>query len=257
MFVYSLPYSKEKFSIKPFLFKDQLDVSRLIYESNNEGLSRYLVDFFEIDKLNIIDKLFVLMKSRQLFVNDSLTLNVNDKSVNINLSVLLDPLFTIKNSNKILAYKNLFVEFDYPSIFTSDSQEDALSVVIKSMKIDSEIINFEALTIKDRETIISNLPADFIKIIRDYFNETSSSVTLYNGKKGLIDKIEVDFFTTEPFYIVKNLYSGYPLNYCRDVIRYLSSKMDSSIIMSSTPSDIKYYLEEYNKSDAGQSEESL
>lgn len=257
MFIYDLPYSREKFSIRPFLFSNQLDVSRLIYESNNEGLSKYFVDFFDIDKLNIVDKLFVLMKSRQLFVNDSLTLNVNDKSVNINLSVLLDPLFSIKNNNKILAYKNLFVEFDYPSSFACRTEEDAISIVIKSMKIESEFINFSTLSTKEKETIISSLPADFIKIIRDYFNETNSSIILYSGKKGLIDKIEVDFFTTEPFYVVKNLYSGYPLSYCRDVIRYLSTKMDSSVIMSSTPSDIKYYLEEYNREDSGQNQDSL
>lgn len=257
MFVYNLPYSKKEFSIKPFLFKHQMDVARLIYEDNYSGLSRYLVNHFEIGDLGIVDKFFVLLKARHLFIGDTLTINVDERSINLKIDLLSYSLFKIENKNRIISYKNLFVEFDYPNALNHDLKQDSVLFAIRSMKIDSEYITFDNLSYSDKESILNNLPASFIKIIREYFSDNADSFVLYEGRRNLLDKIQVDFLSAEPFFIVKNLYSGFPLHYCRDVIRFLSTKMDSQSIMESTPADIKYYLEEYNTEESGQTETDL
>lgn len=256
MFIYDLPYSGEEFSIKPFTFKNQLDVSRLIYEENNGGLSKYLVDHFEIKNLNIVDKFFVLLKARQLFLGEFLSLNIDNKNINLDVKILCNSLFSIKKQHKILTYRNLFVEFDYPTDLYK-KEGDILLSTIKSMKIESEYVNFDNISQKDRETLVSNLPADFIKVIREYFSEVSETFTLYEGRKKVLSSIEVDFLTLEPFYIIKNIYSEFPLYYCREIICFLSSKINSNTIMDSTPSDVKHYIEEYTRDVSGQNQISL
>lgn len=247
MFLYKLPYSGVTFNIRPFLYKNLVDVARLIYENNDEGLSQYLEDTLNIKDLCIVDKFFVILKAKQIFIDDSINIESSGKNIKVNINNILLPLFDIENQERVIRHKNIEVKFDLPYKLAASSSEDLYLSTIRSVSIDNISVNMDNLSLNEKEAIISSIPASFIKAIRKFFSNAKHSHTIFKGVKYKINKIEVDFFTNEPFLLIKNILSGYSLHYCREVIMFLSNKLSTEFILNSTFSDVEFYIQEYQK----------
>lgn len=247
MFLYKLPYSGLTFNIKPFLYKNLLDVSRLIYENNDDGLSQYLENTLDIKNLCIVDKFFVILKAKQLFIDDSINIESYGKNVRVDINNLLTPLFDIEKQTRVIKHNNVEVCFDLPHTLTTSTSEDIYLSTIRSVSVDGISIKMDNLTLKEKEKVISLIPASSIKTIRKFFSNTKHNHTIFKGIKNKIEKIEIDFFTNEPFLLIKNILNGYSLHYCREVIMYLSKKLSVDFIVNSTFNDVEFYIQEYQK----------
>ena len=99
MFKITLPYCNKEFVIPIITFRDIFNLSRLYYDNNLDGVAEYLDKAFNIKGLSIVDKLFVIIKAREYYINDTINLNIGDRSVNVKVSLFLESINDIKCKN--------------------------------------------------------------------------------------------------------------------------------------------------------------
>lgn len=249
MFIYDLPYCGDKFSVKPYLFKNHLDVARLIYEDNDEGISNYLVDFFDIRKLNILDKFFVIVKAVELFIDEKISLNIQQGELNIPIKIILDELYQDKEYRKTYTVDNFTIVLDLPVHLSHKPTGDVFISTIQSISIDDTVIDFTDLSEDDKTRILSLLPTRIFNILREYTESIQLNIEFLNEitSKKNINKIAINFLSNDPFLFVKNLLSKYQLYSCREILYHLSKKIESNIIYNSTLSDIDFFITESSK----------
>lgn len=249
MFIYTLPYSREEFSIKPILFKNIIDIARLIYDDNDKGLANYLESLLGIEKLCIVDKFFVVLKAKQIFIDENISVNSNGKNINLHTNLIIEPLFNIESQKKELYHDKITAELDLPSKIITTNSEDIYLNIIKSISFQDVKIEFDGLSSEERDLVLTSLPATFIRTIRKFFSSVDLNYTVLKGIEGRISSININFFSNEPFNLIKTLIGGYDLLYCRDVLMFLSKKIDSNIIYNSSLADIFYFIQQLERND--------
>jgi hypothetical protein len=188
------------------------------------------------------------MKVRETCIDSNITLASKNGSVNLSLNMLIDKICNVSNKSKIIIHKNFEIVLDVPhSLMIYNDDEDYYSSIIRSIKIDGACANIHTFDDATKQYILSKLPGNILTSISSYLQDIERKCELFPGRADLIDKISIDLYNYEPFYLIKSLFSDHTLNYCRDVFISLS-RMSSQVLLQSTPSDITYYIAEINKS---------
>lgn len=253
MFTIHLPISKKPFTVKPFLFNNVIDIARLSYENDDESLFKYLIDHFEVESLCIVDKFFVLLKARQLWLSEKVRIKDNDKYIDLNMSNLFKCFDGVNRVDKTITDGLLSITFTLPRTLIRNSNEDTFIETIKTIDIQDNVICFDTLTKSDQLSIVSKLPSSTFKLVREFYKSIQWEYVLFESPKRNI-RISIDFLTSEPYELIKNLYSIYDLHYCREVLLYLSKRISSDILYKSTMSDIEYYVDEIYSTDSHSSQ---
>ena len=260
MFADTLPYSKNEFNIPVITFKDIFDIARLYYDENNTGVISLLEQVLNIKELNCIDKFFVICRACQVYITEDLSLNDNNgKQVNLSLSNIVNKLHCTTDFAREFNIGQIKLVLDVPRHLFTDSNRDVFSSVIHQIAIDGTNIDLHQLSRKETSQILSSLPAAAFNVIRKYISDLDLNFVLVDEIKSRgIDEINVNFLSYDPSFIIKALYSGFHLLTCRDIIYHLSRKIGGEALFMSTPNDINYYLEEFekeNKNSSGSSAE--
>jgi hypothetical protein len=101
------------------------------------------------------------------------------------------------------------------------------------------------LCIQERKSIIDSLPAKvYNTILREILKNKSKIVGFDNSA---LSDFKFNFLTNDPYFFLKGLFGNFGEDYFRDVIFHLSKRVGGDILMSSTPSDIEYYIQKYSE----------
>ena len=249
MFTILLPYSKQKFLLKKLTFEQILDLSCINQDGTTEDLINYLEAFFETRSLCAIDKFYIFLKARELFIDSTLTmLTKDDSTMKLNISVLLNKFTDMSNYSKKATINNISFLLDAPDAFIYDEKSAIYDSVIFSITVDDTIMSFNTLPDIEKSIILENLPPTCFKVIKNYLDELYVVLTLFDGKESLgVDPIVIDFLTPDPANFIKALYNEYSTHTCRDIILYLSSRIGESILLKSTPLDVTSYIDDISK----------
>ena len=249
MFTIHLPISKKPFTVKPFLFNNVIDIARLSYENDDESLFKYLIDHFDIGSLCIVDKFFVLLKARQLWLSEKVRIKDNGSYIDLNMSNLFKCFDGINCVEKTVTDGLLSITFTLPKTLIKDSNDDTFIETIKTIDIQDNVICFDTLPKSDQLSIVSKLPSSTFKLVREFYKSIQWEYVLFESPKRNI-RISIDFLTSEPYELIKNLYSIYDLHYCREILLYLSKRINSDVLYKSTMPDIEYYVGEIYSTDS-------
>lgn len=245
MYVVDLPYARKPFTVKILTFEHIFTVSRLLYDNNDKGAINFLIDTLDIQKLNIIDKFFVLLKAKELFVIEDLSLNSTKGNVNIKIESILKALFDLPNFNRVITQDGITVELDLPIDFISNSS-DLFTSTIQKLTIDTATLDFKSLTQDEQHSVLKELPSNLFSVIKSYTYNTKAAITVFKGKESLgLSDITLNFFTSDPFVFIKSIYSDYQLISCREILFHLSKRLSTDFLLKSTPADIQFYMTEY------------
>jgi hypothetical protein len=77
-------------------------------------------------------------------------------------------------------------------------------------------------------------------MIQFLINAKDKKIILQNAA---LENMEINFLTSLPYEMIKGLFYSYDMDYFRDIIYYLSKKIDGEILMDSTIMDIEYYID--------------
>jgi len=249
MFAVDLPYSKDKFVIPVITFKDIFNLSRLRYDNNTLGFVATLDNILKFSHLNVVDKFFILLKIKQFFVNDTITLTVNEKTVNVLLSNLITNLCEITNKHQVIQHGQYTIELDLPQHFlTQQSFSDIYESVVHSIAVGSQKFDLNSCSIEDKRSLLELLPPTFMPYIKKFVMDESHKVTLFSTNNDSLDSnnLTVNFITSQPYEFIYLLFSDYDLHSCREILFSLSKRMNSETILQSTVNDVTSYMTLYN-----------
>lgn len=245
MFIVDLPYSKKTFSIKVLVFEHVLAIARLLYDKNSIGAVNFLIETLEIQELNILDKFFVLLKARELFINEHLSLSSQKGNVNVGIQSILNTLFDLPNFNRVIKSGNIIVELDLPKNFVT-SPSDLFVSSIQTLTIDDVKLDFKSLSKSEQDIVLKELPSSLFNAIKTYTYNTNAIIAIFKGKESLgLSDISLNFFTQDPFIFVKSIYEEYTLHACREILFYLGKRLSTEFLLKCTPADIQFYMSEY------------
>jgi len=243
----NLPYSGNRFKIKKITFEQIVDISRIILDGTDSDVVEYLETFFGIEDLTVVDKFYVLVKARELFISETVSLAAGDGNpAKVNLSILLDKITDIPQYSTTINVDGIVFELDIPHKFTySTNKADIYDNIIRCIKLGDTSINFIHLSKDQKNNMLENLSPRFFKDIKKYTEALKLTLVLFEGKKKLsLEPIIVDFLSNDPVYLIKALYSDFDIQSCREIIFHLSQKIGETILFKSTMTDITMYINE-------------
>lgn len=245
MFEITLPYSKKQFVIPLITFRDIFNLSRLYYDNNIDGIITLLDKMFNISGLSVIDKFFVIVKARQYYINDNISLNIGDKTANVNISNFLTNIYNIENKNTVIDLgNNQQIELDIPYKFiTSNNIVDIYDNIIKRITIGDHSIDLTSCKDTSVQPLLELLPSTTITHLKNFILDKSHIVEIFSGK--LKEPITVNFITSQPYEFVSVLLCDYDLHSCREILFFLSKRMNSETILDAPLSDISFYVKQY------------
>lgn len=198
---------------------------------------------------NIQEKFVNILKDWEKNVSYSINFRVNDKNLKISLVYIIKELENFYNQPSWFEHSNIKVLFDIPSKFVKDQSILMVSNFINKMEYGNFVINFAELDEKDKEEMLEKLPAEFYnKMIQFLIKNNNKKIILQNSS---LDNMEINFLTSLPYEMIKGLFFSYDMDYFRDIIYYLSKKIDGAILMNSTIMDIEYYIEKIKGDNSG------
>lgn len=243
MFEVNLPYSQKEFVIPVITFKDIFDLARLLYDNNTKGVLSHLDRVFNIEDLNIIDKFFVIIKARQYYISDSLSLNIGDRSIAVNIANFVNNIQNTEFTSKIIQLDELKqIELGLPNKFLLDNNiSNIYDNIIKRVTIGSH--SFDLKNTEDIQSLLEVLPPNTIKHLENFIVDKNHEVEIFNSKH---DKpIAINFITSQPYDFIITLLSDYDLISCREILFFLSKRMNSETVLKSPISDLIFYIDEY------------
>jgi len=245
MFKVTLPYCKKEFVIPIITFRDIFNLSRLYYDNNLDGVAEYLDNTFNIKGLSIVDKLFVIIKARQHYINDTISLNIGDRSVSVQVSLFLDPINDINCKNTIIDLgNNQQIELDIPYRFITDNSILPIyDNIIKTITIGDNTIDLTKQDPQLIQQLLELLPPLAINHLTNFIRDKSHIVEIFHNKQD--DPISINFITSQPFGFVKIMLGEYDLGSCRDILFFLSKRMNSETVLNSPINDISFYIAQY------------
>lgn len=204
-----------------------------------------LCDFFnEFEGDNIFQKFKNILKFWEYHVSDTLTFNINNKQLNLQISYLLNELSNeIEN---IVSFKNdeFSCELQLAECFTYDKENMSIYSIIKEINISDISLNLSNLNFHNRKLIIDKLPAKIFSNLIDILSKDKTKIFKFENKA--LEHIKLNFYTNDPFLFLKNLFGNYSKEYFQDVIFFISKRVSADILMNSDLKDVNFYIKKYS-----------
>lgn len=246
MFSVVLPHSKRVISLPVITFKHVIDIARLQYAENTVGLIDYIEKELNLSSLNCVDKLYVVLKVRELFFDEEITLSTKTGNISIPVYRLISSLESIDDYTHTIIIDNIKICLDVPHVLVSSNTILAdIQSIIKTIEVGEMSVNFSQLDKLSQDKILSTLPSSVFAEIKRYLISNTMAVTLFEGSSSLPEPIKINLFTCDVFNFIKYVLSEYTIDNCREIIYHISKKIDTTMLINSTMLDIKFYLKEY------------
>lgn len=222
-------------------FSDIRDLATAI-ERNDDGKICDFFNRFEGD--NVYFKFKNFLKCWELDVSPNLDFVIDKDNFKIMISFFLDS-FPYDLGGKVNLKENDFeCSIAVPREFTYDEKIPIYSIM-SSLQAFGQGLDFKNFEEDDRKNIIDNLPPHIYNlIIKGILNDREKTVQFIHPR---LSGFQLNFWTNEPFIFLKSLIHPYNTMYFRDVIFNLSKRIDSTILMNSTISDIEYFIQRFNE----------
>ena len=238
--------------VSEFTLDDFRSISFMINNENDIELYEFLISKIETP-CNAFDKFYTLLKSRVLFVDESITFNNGESNISINLNVWD---YIIKNDyvdiKTEIVFENIKVFINYPEHLIYNNYEDLVIDCIIKISLDDKELDFCELCREDKYKLIDRLPPTLMISIKDYISTILNDELVIMQPKLNLPKIGVNVFNGSAFEIIKTLFNYYKYDDILELIFMLSKRVnDIGYINSRTPKDldllVKLYSEEVEK----------
>jgi hypothetical protein len=202
----------------------------------------FFVDYLNKFKGNNTHEKFInVLKNWEKYVSYTINFNIKEKNIKISLDYLIKELNEFVTEPTWFEHSNIKVLVDIPSKFIKELNILSVSNFIKKIEYGNFVVDFAELSNEVKDEMLEKLPADFYnKMIQFLINAKDKKIILQNAA---LENMEINFLTSLPYEMIKGLFYSYDMDYFRDIIYYLSKKIDGEILMDSTIMDIEYYID--------------
>ena len=227
------------------------------------GLSEYFNTIFLDDDLDIVDRFYLLVYARMIFVEESLTFTTKEqRNVDVSLSIVLEKLESISYYifNKTISHDNIDIKLGIPTALYFKDIDDLYNNIIKEIIFDNEAIDFVSLNTEDRRNILDKLPVKLFDGLQQYLADLSSNafnMTLISENKRLnIQEINLNLISNGVIEFISAIYCIDLKSYYELMYAFYNTILNGSDIFSTmSPMETKIMLNIHNKHIKKQNEE--
>jgi hypothetical protein len=161
--------------------KDYLTILKYCENTDTEGLNDLFNDLIfkgDLKSLDIIDKFYVLLIVRMIFIDpDLIFADVNNNNIKFSISNILEKIDHFQNDyNKTINVQDFTIELGLPNLIYFNDVNDIYISTIKSIRLKDKLINFAELDNTEKELILSYLPNTLFTHINNYITQVSKQL---------------------------------------------------------------------------------
>lgn len=161
--------------------KDYFTILKFCENEDLEGLCNFFNHclFNNLLSLDIIDKFYILLLVRMMYVDPELVLESENKN-NINFSIqnIVDNIDSAEfDFTKVYRDDKYILELGLPDSLYFDSLNDIFLSVIKKIQISDTEIDFSSLKESEREEILNYIPNSIFTILKKHIMVISSDLS--------------------------------------------------------------------------------
>lgn len=204
--------SGRKCRVRELSNREYLTIIKFTQNNDLVGLSRLFEELFIEPDMNIFDRFYLLIFVRMLFIEDTITLNIDNKAIDVNLSSILERL----ESNYVdletkFTESGIEVTLDLPCISFYEHVDDLLISTIKTVEIAGSVVEFSTLNEEEQSHVLDNLPASLFKHINKFIQTIQDNlldIPLVDENESLgVNEIKVNILGNGVMQFISNLYS--------------------------------------------------
>jgi len=156
--------SGRKVRVEELKNRDYLDIVKFCSNQDMVGLAKFFDDRFINSDLNIIERFYLLLYIRMLFIEPDITLNVDKRDIKIDIATMLNKIEqSYIDLERTVVEGGIEVTLDLPKVSYFETMDDLYLSTITSIKVGNEVIDFSTITEEECVEIIDNLPATIFK----------------------------------------------------------------------------------------------
>jgi hypothetical protein len=237
--------------------KDYFTILKFCENRDLEGLDELFNELFfkaELDTLNIIDKFYLLLAVRMLFIDPDITFNDSiGSAVKFNINNILEKIDILEKDLDLEVCEGDFtLKLGLPDKLYFKSLNDIYSSVIKTIKYNGNTIIFSNLNDIEREDVLAYLPNTLFLPINSYItrisNELQNFVIIEKNDQFNIEEINTNIISNEFMGFIMSLFTTGLKNFL-ELIYIFGNRLniDTNSFFNLTPLDSKVLVNIYNK----------
>lgn len=242
--------------------RDLLTLIKYCIFDDCEGINLFVEDkIFKDTELNCIEKFYVLLFLRTIYVGNEITITANasftDK-VTLSLNSILEKIENIDLPApiKLTLDENIIITLQLPSKLYYNTIDDMYFDLIKTITINNTDIDFTAVDDNAKNKILDCLPNAFMGHLMNTFTEFAKCVgdvtIVERDDLFQIDTIKISLLSNQPCAILKQLYSqdltGF-LEFIYQFVNKVGGSFDDALNLNINDCKImfSFYVEEIKK----------
>jgi len=204
--------SGKKCRVRELTNREYLTLIKFAQNKDFIGLTAFFEDIYIEPHLHIFDRLYLLIYVRMIYIDSSITLNLDSKDIDISLDTLLAKLeANYVDLEKKFKENNIEITLDIPCLTYYDQIEDLYISTIKCIKLQDNVVEFNTLSKIDQQEIINHLPASIFNIIKNYIIDIQDNllqVNLIEENQTLgVQSLDVNILNNGVMQFINSLYS--------------------------------------------------
>lgn len=245
--------SGRKCRVEELTNKSYLSIIKFAQNNDLVGISRFFDELFIEPDMNIFDRFYLMIYVRMLFIEGSLSLNIGDRQVDVQLSTVLDKLETnYVDLETKFEEGGIEVTLDLPCISYYENVDDLLIATIKSVRISDSVVEFNTLSPEDQVQIMDNLPSSMFQHINKFIQTIQDNlldIALIDENKSIgVERISIDIIGNGVMNFISNIYSTNLSSFYRLIYMFQNTIMPgSNLFFELSPIETTIILNEHSR----------
>lgn len=236
--------------------KNYITILKYCENLDGEGLTSFFFNniYKEFCDLDVLDKFYLLLASRMLFIDPDLTFTTKEqRQVNMPVHLILSKIDHFDGDfTKIYTFDNLTLELGLPTALFFKDTDDIYISSIKKIIIKDKVLDFGTLTEGEKNEILSNIPSSIFNILISHINSISEQLSdfiIIDKNESLdIKEININLLSNGLISFILSIYSASLTNFFELIYIFANRlHLTQESFFNMTPLDARVILNIYNK----------
>lgn len=236
--------------------RDYFTILKFCENEDYEGLDDFFKKtiFKDLQELSILDKFYLLLFLRMLFIGSDITFQDKEKRlVKFDLDNILEKINLYDTDFvKVYSFDKFQIELGLPNLIYFKDINDIYTSIIKKVFINDKCIPFSTLSSNEKEDILANIPNQVFATLQAYVYDLSRNLSNFiiveKNEDFNIEEINLNILSNGIISFILGIYSGGLSNFFDLVYVFTTTlKFNMTDFFNLTPRDSKVLLNIYKK----------
>jgi hypothetical protein len=238
--------------IKEISNRVYFNILKFCENQDYEGLNLYLEDiiFSEYKEIDIIDRLYIMLYYRMLFVSENIVFSSDSlqgkfKEVKYSLRTILEKIEEqYEDHTLVIKDKEISVTLGLPNTMFFGTVDDVYGSIIKSVTYQGKTVDLNTISTSEKITIIERLPLSVFTEVQKYterLSQTLSKFVLIEANEEFdIQQHEINIISNGLMMFISSLFGGGLNSFYVTMFSFVSKlQMDSELFFNITPIEMR------------------